>query len=313
MFRKNVLQNSYTWVVIDAGTLISGGKYMKATLLARLVRVSSVLSTAVVSQIAIAQPTINTNSFSPQIGLTTLAYPAGVSVADLDGDGKPDVIVADWGANMISVFRNISTNGSLTPGSFAPRVDFAVGNTPYFMEVADLDGDGKPDLVVANWGDSTISVFRNLSTPGSFTSNSFAARVDLTVGPSPYQVVIADVDGDGLPDLLTANSGSTNVSVLRNLGGGGISGNTFAPAVNFSTGGTPFGIAIGDLNGDGKPDVAVANQNGTLGILQNASAPGAINSNSFAPPVTWSVGGRPLGVAIGDLDNDGKPDIALDN
>jgi hypothetical protein len=254
--------------------------------------------------------TIDSSAFSPQINLITGSTPTGLNLADLDGDGKPDLIVADWGAKSISVFRNISTNGSLTPGSFAPRVDFPVGDNPYFMAVGDIDGDGKPDLVVANGGDKFISIFRNISTPGSFSTNSFAARLDLPVGPNPYFVAIRDIDGDGLPDLIVANSGSNNISVLRNLGGGGIKTTTFAAPTNYVTGGTPFGIAIADLNNDGKPDIAVANQEGTLAVLQNTSTAGRLTFNT---PVSWTIGGRPLYVAIGDLDNDGKPDIAVAN
>jgi hypothetical protein len=258
--------------------------------------------------------TFDSSSLAPQVNLGTGSTPTGMNLVDLDGDGKPDLVVANWGARTISVFRNISTNGTLTPGSFAPRVDFAVGANPYFMAVGDLTGDGKQDLVVANSGGDTISIFQNISSPGSFTSDSFASRLDLTVGAGPYQVAIGDLDGDGLADLVVANGSGNTISVLRNLGAVAITSNSFAPRVDFTTGNGPKWVAIGDLTGDGKPDLVVANAgSGTLSIFQNTSSPGVMSSGSFAAPVSLTVGGLPFCAVIGDLDGDGKPDIAVAN
>ncbi len=101
-------------------------------------------------------------------------------IGDIDGDGKPDLVVANFTSNTVSVFRNTSTSGSITTGSFAAKVDFTTGTNPVSIAIGDIDGDGKPDLVVTNNGSNSVSVFRNTSTSGSITTGSFAARVDFT-------------------------------------------------------------------------------------------------------------------------------------
>src|ERR1019366_823085 len=131
-------------------------------------------------------------------------------IGDIDGDGKPDLAIANWNSNSVSVFRNTSTSGTV---SFAAKVDFTTGGNPESVSIGDIDGDGKPDLVLANNASSTVSVLRNTSTSGTV---SFAAKVDFATGASPHSVSIGDIDGDGKSDLAVANSSSNTVSVFRN-------------------------------------------------------------------------------------------------
>ena len=128
---------------------------------------------------------IDSTSLASKIDFTTGSMPFGITMCDVDGDGKPDLIVANHNGNTVSVFRNTSTSGSITASSFAPKVDFTTGTNPYGVAIADVDGDGKPDLVVTNNGSNTVSVFRNTSTSGSITASSFASKVDFTTGTSP--------------------------------------------------------------------------------------------------------------------------------
>ncbi len=113
----------------------------------------------------------------------------------------------------------------------------------------DLNGDGKPDLAVAN---NYSRQRERAAEPGQ---RHLAAKVDYAAGTNPYSVAAADLNGDGQPDLAIANfiSGD-NVSVLLNQGNG-----TFAAKVDYGAGTTPYSVAAADLNGDGKPDLAVAN------------------------------------------------------
>ena len=249
---------------------------------------------------------ITPDDFDSKVDFSTGNQPISVAIGDLDGDGKPDLVVANESPNTVSVFRNTATSGSITTGSFAARVDFTTGSDPYSVAIGDLDGDGKPDLAVANYDDNTVSALRNTSTSGSI---SFDSKVDFTMGGGANSVAIGDLDGDGKPDLAVANATGSSVSVLRNTATSGFI--SFAARVDFATGTNPSSVAIGDLDGDGKPDLVAANSSSnTVSALRNTSTSGSI---SFDSRVDFTVGDNPLSVAIGDLDGDGKLDLAVAN
>ncbi|HEV8084500.1 MAG TPA: FG-GAP-like repeat-containing protein [Chitinophagaceae bacterium] len=247
------------------------------------------------------------SSFAAKVDLIPGSTPYSVATGDVDGDGKPDIVVANSGSRTISVFRNTSSSGSI---SAAATVDFpATGSFPTSVAIGDVDGDGKPDLIIVNGGSSTVSVFRNTSTSGSIDASSFAAKIDFAAVSTPYAVAVGDVDGDGKPDLVTANQNGANISVLRNTS---TSGNiSFAVNVNFTTGSVPRSVAIGDMDGDGKPDLVVANNSSnSISVLRNTSTSGSI---SMAAKVDFTTGNAPYSVAIGDVDGDGKPDFVTAN
>src|SRR6185437_657583 len=102
------------------------------------------------------------------------------------------------------VFRNISSGQTITASSFAARQDFSGGTEMRGLAVGDLNHDGRLEIVSANSGDNRVSVFENQSSPGNIV---FAARVDLDAASNPFGVAVADIDGDGNPDLISANSG----------------------------------------------------------------------------------------------------------
>ena len=141
---------------------------------------------------------------------------------------------------------------------------------------------------------------------------SFAQTVSLNsatnyaVGASPFSVAIGDLNGDGKPDLAAANSSSNTVSILLGIGAG-----SFGAAIDFAAGLGPVSVAIGDLNGDGKPDLAVVNQNSS-----DVSIFLGTGTGSFGAVTSFAVGqeffqASPFSVAIGDLNGDGKPDLAV--
>ncbi len=259
---------------------------------------------------------IGARYYKPHLDLAAGYLAFWTSIGDLDGDGKPDLVVVNAGDNTISVLHNTSGVGSISTASFAPAVIFNTGINPAYVSIADLDGDGKLDLAVVNRNSNTVSVYRNTSTTGIINSSSFADKVDFTTGASPYSVDISDLDLDGKPELITANLNSNSVSVLRNTTTKGIiSAASFSNKVEYTAGGgNPSIVKAGDLNGDGKPEIVVANYTAnSVSVLQNTSTAGTIDASSFAGHFELYTPNTPFSAAIADIDGDGKSEIAVSN
>lgn len=221
--------------------------------------------------------------------------PISVTVKTLSAYSLQPFIVTSIGAVRI-----------LTDSSFNSKKDYSSGGYQKGnVAIADLDGDGKPDLVnsIGPMG-SSISILRNLCSPGII---SFATLIDLPTPLFPIHVTPCDFDGDGKLDLVYLTS---FISILKNTSSG-VGDISFAKPVVINGGPDLENVVLGDLNGDGKPDIVTVNAgNNSIDVFGNISTADTI---AFAAPVTISFGGNSLsgGVAIGDLDGDGKPDIAL--
>jgi len=258
---------------------------------------------------------ITPSFFSAKSDFITGSNPAGViAVADIDGDGKADMVVVNRSSNSFSILRNISTS---TKPTFAPKIDFATDSTPSSVAIGDLDGDGKPDIVITNMFTNKISVYRNNAVPGSIGTNSLAAQVSFISDTLslPTSVAIGDLNGDGKPDLAVTNSYTNTVSVLKNISTSGtIDASSFAPAVDFVTGLGPSSVSITDIDGDGKSDLVISNLNAkTISVFHNKASSKTIDTTLFAAKVDFKVGTSPSALAIGDLNLDGKPDVVVAN
>jgi alpha-tubulin suppressor-like RCC1 family protein len=258
---------------------------------------------------------LTTNSFEPAFALIAGSDCRFATAKDLDGDGRPDIVALNYGDNTISIFKNVGVPAGLHPASFLPPVTIPAPGGPYDAAIADLNGDGKPDLVVANADAGTVSIYQNTATTGLLDANSFLPPFSLGVGVNTASILVADLDGDGNLDLVAGSVQQDQFSVFRNLGSGGLlTTNSFAAPVNFGTPGWMHVGAIADFNGDGKPDLAVVGELPSyLSIFQNISTPGSFTGASFAPRVDFGTGWNAWGVSAGDLDGDGRPDIVFCN
>ena len=213
--------------------------------------------------------TILTNNGSGNFGSNSTVYtylPTSLSVADVNGDGRPDLITANGNSNYpLTIFTN---NGS---GGFGPYAVHYASYLPYGVLAMDINGDGRPDLVTANNGSGNISVLLNNGSAG------FGAVSNYTAGSLPYAVTAGDVNGDGKVDLIVANSGGSSLTVLTNNGNG-----VFGLYATLSTGNSPRSLIMADVNRDGRPDLITANYgSGTLTILTNAAVMKATFQGNF--------------------------------
>ena len=270
------------------------------------------------------QPT----SFLTPIFLSALDYASAgqgthsVAAADLDGDSKTDLVLADPCNDSNCSHGSVSVLLGNGDGTFQPAVSYnAGGQNTLAVALGDINGDGRVDVVVASTCDSNGDCSHgNVAVLlGNGDGTLQTAATYNSAGEYPQYVALADVNGDGKPDLLVADacanaSDCTNGSVSVLLGNGD---GTFQSALSSSSGGeVAESIAVADVNGDGKPDLLVANVCTTTNDCTNGSV-GVLFGNgdgTFQSALSYSSGGQSaVSIAIADINGDGRVDAVVAN
>ncbi len=216
------------------------------------------------------------------------AYPESEALADVNGDGKVDIVVFD--ENQVAVLLG---NGD---GTFS---SVGTGTQPDSVALADFAGNGMLDIALANFKSDTIGVL--LGTGG----DRFQNQTTYLAGFSPASVIAADVNGDGIPDLVFTNEiKNGDVGVMLGNGNG-----TFQNFITFAAGAYPQRVFAADLTGDGIEDL----------VVDNLTAPGTISvllgngDGTFQSPLSFNTGGDPIDVTVADVNGDGIPDVVVAN
>ena len=225
-------------------------------------------------------------------------FPIRMALADVNGDGKPDLIVVNANGLASKTPSTVSVLLGNGNGTFQARQTFSGGIDPGPVAVADVNGDGKADLVVPNEASRSVNVLLGNGN-GTFQTEQL-----FSTDPDPSSLAIVDVNGDGNLDLAVCNAGSNSLDVLLGNGNG-----TFQAQQSFATGGYTASVAAGDVNGDGKPDLIVANNR----ITGQVSALFGNGNGTFQAPRTFATGFGSGSVALGDVNSDGKLDLAVAN
>ena len=222
------------------------------------------------------------------------AAPRGIAAGDLRGIGKIDLVVANNLGNNVTVFL---ANGD---GTFQPGVNYAADQHPKSVAIGKFSNSSTHlDLAVANHDSNDVSI---LIGNGDGT---FGAAVNYPVGRQPRHVVVADFNKDGNLDLATANGGANTVSILYGNGDG-----TFQPQIAYTANNSPRWLTVNDFNGDGILDLATSDYNSSDVSVLLGTGTSAVGT-AFLPALHYLTQPYPTGLASGDFNHDGKPDLAV--
>ncbi len=240
--------------------------------------------------------------FTPALTIHTVVFPTALATGDLNGDGLADLVVGSTNINEPAL-RVLLGNGDGTFSSMPP-IAYPSEYVPSSMVVCDFDSDGWNDLATTSAHFRLLRLMRG-NGDGTFQAATSSFLVDLR----PVSLATSDFNGDGRPDFVTANqdSSTNTVSVILSNSVG------FGPVTNYPAGSMyitrPSSVAVGDFNGDGRPDIRAAFRNRpgiALGVCDRDGRFPAFEREEFGNPV-----GQPSAVIAADFNDDGLADYAV--
>lgn len=222
--------------------------------------------------------------------------PDAIVSGDFNGDAKADLAVAHFTTNDVTI---LTGDGN---GNFALSAQVATGGTnPETLTAGDFNGDGWLDLAAAHTNSNSITVLLGNGSGGILSTTSFSSG-----GDRPRFITSGQLNNDNFADLVVSNENTGNVVAFWGSNSG-----TYPVAANFSSGVSPVGIAISDLNGDAKADLAVANYGSSP---KNIAIYLGSGTGSFGLLASYASGGTgPFRIVAADFNSDGKPDLAASN
>jgi len=230
-----------------------------------------------------------------------------VVVTDLDGGGAPDILTANAVFNDGASgpgFLTARLQQAATPGTFVDPLRTGTGRYPLAIATGDVNGDGRPDAVVACYLATTGTYAVDVHFQ-STTAGTFQAPLRLSVGSRrPLDLVLADLKSEGRLDIVVAASGSNDVLVFFHDTAPG----TFLAPLSLAVSGDPAAVAVANLTGSGAPDIAVAMANGRVAVLAQGTTAG-----TFQTPVDYVTGWDPVAIRVADLDGDTHADLLTAN
>lgn len=229
-----------------------------------------------------------------------------IAINDIDKDGKPEIIVTNTADPTLYVFKNTSSTGAISFESAPLQLEIPGGGNNFTLGlgVEDLNKDGFPEIVVTQFQAANFFVFTNRSSPGNISLSNAAT---INVAGNFLNLKIGDLNGDGIKDVALTNPTQNNVTIVPNTTTG--STVTFGTPVTVATNNSPWGLDLGDINGDGRLDIVVSSlsvSNLAYSNLINTSENGTLSFTRVNKPVSSNT----RNIKLGDLDNDGRVDVA---